>query len=175
MRFDEEVFYWGIDIGAVSVKMALITHAANQDVVQRMIASQPGLFEPMQRVHGPAGRSVLILVTRYRRTWGEPIRAANELLNAVLATLPVDARVAILPTGAGGKSLAQILNLPYQNEFRAIARSVGFLHPEVKTVLEMGGDSSKMMILRTDDASTGVLDYEVNGDCAAGTGSFLDQ
>lgn len=175
MKFNEEIYYFGIDIGAVSVKLGLITSAANQDVVQRMIASQPDLFEPVHLVPGQPCGSMLLLVTRYRRTWGEPMRAANELLTAVLAALPAEAKLALLATGAGGKSLAQIWNLPYQNEFRAIARSVGFLHPEIKTVLEMGGDSSKMMILRTDAAATGVLDYEVNGDCAAGTGSFLDQ
>ncbi|MDZ7318326.1 MAG: acyl-CoA dehydratase activase [candidate division KSB1 bacterium] len=175
MTFNEETYYLGIDVGAVSVKMGLITSAANRDVVQRILESQPGLFEPAYFENQVSGNTALILVTRYRRTWGEPIRAANDLLAAVLGALPAESKTAIMATGAGGKSLSQLLNLPYQNEFRAIARSVGFLHPEIKSVLELGGDCSKMMILRSDGAATGVLDYEVNGDCAAGTGSFLDQ
>jgi len=47
----------------------------------------------------------------------------------------------------------------------------------VVTVFEMGGESSKFLRLVTDPASggVGILDYETNGDCAAGTGSFIDQ
>ena len=63
------------------------------------------------------------------------------------------------------------------NEFQAIARAFNILHPEIETILEMGGDTSKYILLdknRT-DGSAGILDYEINGECAAGTGSFIDQ
>ena len=83
--------------------------------------------------------------------------------------------ISLSVTGSGGKLIAQKLNIPYQNEFRAIARGVSRLHPEIRTILEMGGDSSKYLILDRDADGSGILDYEVNGDCAAGTGSFIDQ
>ena len=80
-------------------------------------------------------------------------------------------------TGTGGRLVGAILDLPYENEFKAIARAIGALHPDVTTVFEMGGETSKFIHLET-DASTGrvgIADYGTNGDCAAGTGSFMDQ
>ena len=70
-----------------------------------------------------------------------------------------------------------MLDIPYENEFKAIARAVGALHPDVTTVFEMGGETSKFIHLETDEASgrVGIADYGTNGDCAAGTGSFMDQ
>ena len=51
------------------------------------------------------------------------------------------------------------------------------LHPDVVTVFEMGGETSKFLRLDTDGTTgrTGIADYQTNGDCAAGTGSFMDQ
>jgi predicted CoA-substrate-specific enzyme activase len=63
------------------------------------------------------------------------------------------------------------------NDGKAIASAAGVLHPEVATVFEMGGGSSRFLRLEC-DAATGLvrlLDYETNGDCAAGTGAFIDQ
>jgi predicted CoA-substrate-specific enzyme activase len=70
-----------------------------------------------------------------------------------------------------------MLGVPYENEFKAIARAIGALHPDVTTVFEMGGETSKFIRLETDRASgrVGIADYGTNGDCAAGTGSFMDQ
>jgi predicted CoA-substrate-specific enzyme activase len=53
---------------------------------------------------------------------------------------------------------------------------MGLLHPEVRTVLEMGGGNSKYIRLsRNTDGSVAIEDYETNGECAAGTGLFFDQ
>ena len=70
-----------------------------------------------------------------------------------------------------------LLDVPFENEFKAIARAIGALHPDVTTVFEMGGETSKFIRLETDEASgrVGIADYRTNGDCAAGTGSFMDQ
>jgi len=50
-------------------------------------------------------------------------------------------------------------------------------HPEVRTIFEMGGENAK--VIRLEPAGDGgpltVKDYDTNGDCAAGTGSFIDQ
>ncbi len=80
-------------------------------------------------------------------------------------------------TGTGGRLVGRILDIPYENEFKAIARAIGALHPDVTTVFEMGGETSKFIRLETDQASgrVGIADYGTNGDCAAGTGSFMDQ
>ena len=48
-------------------------------------------------------------------------------------------------------------------------------YPEVRTVFEMGGESSKYIRLDPAPAHLGITDYQTSGDCAAGTGSFIDQ
>ena len=80
-------------------------------------------------------------------------------------------------TGTGGRLVSTLLDLPYENEFKAIARAIGALHPDVTTVFEMGGETSKFIHLETDKVTgrVGIVDYGTNGDCAAGTGSFMDQ
>ena len=64
-----------------------------------------------------------------------------------------------------------MLGLFFENEFKAIARMIGALYPQVRTVFEIGGESSKY--IRLEGGS--IVDYDRSGECAAGTGSFLDQ
>ena len=58
-----------------------------------------------------------------------------------------------------------------KNEITAHAVAASYVHPEVRTVLEIGGQDSKIIILRDGV----VVDFAMNTVCAAGTGSFLDQ
>jgi len=55
--------------------------------------------------------------------------------------------------------------------------AVRTLAPHVRTVMEIGGESSKYIALDRDPATgdLGIADFSTNGDCASGTGSFLDQ
>jgi predicted CoA-substrate-specific enzyme activase len=57
------------------------------------------------------------------------------------------------------------------NEIVAQARATSSLYPEVKTVLEIGGEDSKLIHLTKGK----LVDFATNTVCAAGTGSFLDQ
>ena len=74
-------------------------------------------------------------------------------------------------TGSGSRTIAKVLGLFFENEFKAIARMIGSWYPEVRTVFELGGESSKYIRLE----NGGIQDYDRSGECAAGTGSFLDQ
>ena len=118
-----------------------------------------------------------ILATAYRRIKGSPADAARELLSQVLSVLPEGTVTQVGVTGTGGRLVGALLDIPYENEFKAIARAIGALHPDVTTVFEMGGETSKFIHLETDEATgrVGIADYGTNGDCAAGTGSFMDQ
>ena len=80
-------------------------------------------------------------------------------------------------TGSGGRLIGQALEASFENEFKAITRGVTALHPETQTIFEMGGETSKFIRLETGDEArcAGIADYQTNGDCAAGTGSFMDQ
>ncbi|MBI5694323.1 MAG: hypothetical protein HZC51_01090 [Nitrospirae bacterium] len=106
-----------------------------------------------------------ILSSAYRRHYGQPLHAVAEMLECV----PAGCRMVV--TGTAGKLLAGILCVTHVNEVIALAASVGKYYPGVKTVIEMGGEDSKLLVL-----DKGRLkDFSMNAACAAGTGSFLDQ
>ncbi|MBF0319804.1 MAG: CoA protein activase, partial [Nitrospirae bacterium] len=79
--------------------------------------------------------------------------------------------VSISITGTAGKTIAGILGLRHTNELAAQSCAAKKLFPSVNTIIEMGGEDSKFIIL---DAG-GIRDFSMNSVCAAGTGSFLDQ
>jgi len=173
----DDSLYIGIDVGSVSIKISLVSHKNNLSIIQQIRKSNPSLFESEHNTFLFDKTPITILVSKYQRIKGEPLRAALDLLFHFITNLPPQKKINLSSTGSGGKLVAQSLGIPYENEFQAIARAIGNLHPEVRTVLEMGGDSSKYIALNRDSKSqtTGILDYEVNGECAAGTGSFIDQ
>ncbi|MFC1512356.1 acyl-CoA dehydratase activase, partial [Candidatus Latescibacterota bacterium] len=63
------------------------------------------------------------------------------------------------------------------NEFTAIVDAVSVCHPETRTIFEIGGETSKYILLDRDPhlSRLTIIDYDTNGDCAAGTGAFIDQ
>lgn len=76
-------------------------------------------------------------------------------------------------TGIGAKTAQTILHGQIFGEIAAIAAGNFYAVPEVKTVIEMGGEDSKFLLL--DGKTKTCLDFAMNAQCAAGTGSFLDQ
>jgi hypothetical protein len=154
----------GIDIGAISAKVAAV---GGRDAAETL-RSLGGSFRYLEA--GPDGTAVLL--SPYRRLKGSPLSAVAPLLDELMAGLPEGSVAGIGVTGSGGAILAEKLGVPQENEFRAIVRASVVLSPESRTILEMGGETSKYIRL---DAGGLIADYETNGDCAAGTGSFIDQ
>ncbi len=168
----------GIDIGCISIKVAVVGEPGDQRSFREIAANSELFYDPVHtdRVLPHPGAPP-ILATVYRRIKGSPADAAQELLTQVLAALPEGMVAQVGVTGTGGRLVGAMLDLPYENEFKALARAIGALHPDVTTVFEMGGETSKFIQLETDAESgrVGIADYGTNGDCAAGTGSFMDQ
>ena len=75
------------------------------------------------------------------------------------------------PMGAAKKVIAALGEKIDQNEYQVVAHAVGTttLHPDVRTILEIGGQDSKIICVENGVA----VDYAMNTLCAAGTGSFL--
>jgi predicted CoA-substrate-specific enzyme activase len=167
----------GIDIGAVSIKAALIGSEARRQQWADLAAAHPALVY-LGPDELPGGVPLPpVLLTPYTRTKGQPIRAARDLLETLFGLVPAGELRGVRVTGSGGRLLGQVLNLNIENEFKAITRAVNALCPDVRTIFEMGGEKSKYILLEHDPQSglLGIADYETSGDCAAGTGSFLDQ
>lgn len=76
-------------------------------------------------------------------------------------------RVAI--TGSGGMSLAEALNVDFVQEVIASSKSISTFHPETDVVIELGGEDAKITYFGNS------IEQKMNGTCAGGTGSFIDQ
>ena len=166
----------GIDIGCISIKAALVGRAEDRQLYGGLLERYPDLFQtPRDGLTLVAGLPVL--VARYRRIKGSPAEAAESLLGELLEVLPEGSVTGARVTGSGGRLVGPALDAGFENEFKAITRGISALHPETQTVFEMGGETSKFIRLETSDDAfcAGITDYQTNGDCAAGTGSFMDQ
>jgi len=132
----------GIDIGSVSVKIAVLDNNDN------------------------------IVKTSYRRFHGRPYQTLKDLLDNEYAEYLKDA-IRLGFTGIGGKTAVSILGGESFGEINTLSTANLKLHPEVITIIEMGGEDSKYIQL--DPEKKVVVDFSMNNLCAAGTGSFLDQ
>ncbi len=111
----------------------------------------------------------------YRRTQGEPL----PLLLEVLSDLCKEFRNfhGVVATGSGRETVAKILCVVPINEILTQAGATSHFYPEARTIIEIGGQDSKLIFLERDDRTGDPLitDHALNDVCAAGTGSFLDQ
>ncbi|KUG04759.1 activator of 2-hydroxyglutaryl-coa dehydratase [hydrocarbon metagenome] len=136
------VYYLGVDIGSVSSNFVLMDEEAK--VVKKI----------------------------YMRTEGNPVKAVKEGYKRVMEGVDDDHIMGVGTTGSGRHLADIILGADVvKNEITAHAVAASSFYPDVRTIIEIGGQDSKMIILQ--DAI--VSDFAMNTVCAAGTGSFLDQ
>ena len=116
----------------------------------------------------------LVVEGIYERTCGQPLQRLLEVLRTLAVRVP---EAVVCGTGSGRPLLADVLGLPVENEIVAHAWGAVHAHPEARTVIEIGGQDSKLILLagRAADGSPVISDHGMNEICAAGTGSFLDQ
>lgn len=135
--------YLGIDVGSVSTNLVLLDENGQ------------------------------VPVSLYLRTQGNPIRAVQEALEQMEREMPPGFTVAGVGTTGSGRQLAATMvgADTVKNEITAHAVAALNAVPGARTVLEIGGQDSKIIILRQGVVS----DFAMNTVCAAGTGSFLDR
>ncbi len=114
-----------------------------------------------------------LLAVRYLRTNGRPIQTVQEGIQSLGRELAQE--VNIIGCGATGSArylTSMIIGADVvKNEITAHAIAATHEIGEVNTIIEIGGQDSKIIILRDGV----VTDFAMNTVCAAGTGSFLDQ
>ncbi len=133
--------YLGVDIGSISTKGVIIDDN-NQ-----------------------------IITSAYIWTEGDPVLATKKLIETLKKNLDQKYVVkGIGTTGSARKLVGLLLNANVvKNEIMAHAVGTLSLYPDAKTILEIGGQDSKIILL-----NDGIItDYAMNTLCAAGTGSFL--
>jgi len=118
-----------------------------------------------------------VVAVDYRRTLGRPLDVVSEQMQRMLSDYPPLLFSCAAVTGSAGRLLAEHTGLPYVNEVRAQTRGVAHLYPEYEqvTVIEMGGQDSKLVFLERRGDRLELKNFSLNSACAAGTGSFLDQ
>jgi predicted CoA-substrate-specific enzyme activase len=166
----------GIDLGSVSVKAALFSRDPGDAPFFERHRTHP-LFQSVMSIRTPRGDDCRLAVTRYARIAGNPIQQTRTLLENLVALVSGSALGEVAGTGKGANLLHSEFDISRQNEFRALTKAVELLLPDVMTLFEMGGENSKFISFDRHglDGRLGIADYQTNGDCAAGTGGFLDQ
>jgi predicted CoA-substrate-specific enzyme activase len=135
--------YLGIDVGSVTTKFAVLNDKDE------------------------------LVTSIYLRNDGQPIISIQRGLKELSSGLPADARIAGVATTGSARYLAGVLvNADLvKNEISCQAAAAVHSVPDVATVVEIGGQDSKIIIIK--DGT--LADMGMNTVCAAGTGSFLDQ
>jgi len=112
-----------------------------------------------------------ILVSSYMWTNGNPLNAVRELLRELQNGLPKDfSVVGVGTTGSARRLIGTVLGANVvKNEITAHAIGTLSVVPVVKTILVIGGQASKIVLVNNGVVS----DYAMNTLCAAGTGAFL--
>lgn len=131
----------GVDVGSISSKCVVIDE--NENIIHQ----------------------------EYIMTEGNPIKAVKQLVKTILKQLPENVEITkIGTTGSARYLIGKMLNATViKNEITAHAVGSRKILPNVRTILEIGGQDSKIILLKN-----GVItDYAMNTLCAAGTGAFL--
>ena len=134
--------YLGIDVGSVTTKFAILDK--NDELIYDL----------------------------YLPTQGKPIEMVQQGLGRIRQHLPRDVEICGVATTGSARYLAGVIvgaDL-VKNEITSHAVAALYYIPQVQTIIEIGGQDSKIIIIREGV----VTDFGMNTVCAAGTGSFLD-
>jgi len=110
----------------------------------------------------------------YRRTEGQPMAMLLDSLQGLGSAM--DCFDGVVVTGSGRKLVGHVLGVPDINEIVTQATAAYHFYPYVRTIIEIGGQDSKLVFVDRDPKTGGpvIIDHVLNEVCAAGTGSFLD-
>src|ERR1700758_2358159 len=138
----------GLDVGSTTVK-AIVVDAATDAI----------LWQDYQRHETRQPEKVLEFLRRMETEAG---------------ISPENTRIFI--TGSGGGTLAEMVGAKFVQEVHAVALAVEKLHPEVYSVIELGGQDAKIIVFK-DDEETGRKKKipSMNDKCAGGTGAVIDK
>ncbi|MFA5448228.1 MAG: acyl-CoA dehydratase activase, partial [Sphaerochaeta sp.] len=104
----------------------------------------------------------------YRRHYSQIRETGSQMLADLLPSIG-DQSVSISLSGSAGMGLSQHLKLPFIQEVYATRLAVNRYLPSTDVVIELGGEDAKILFLGSH------LEVRMNGTCAGGTGSFIDQ
>ena len=110
-----------------------------------------------------------ILFCDYKRHFANIQETLTDLLKLAVTKLS-DLSVHPVITGSGGLTLASHLDIPFTQEVIAVSSALSFYAPKCDVAIELGGEDAKIIYFEG-----GNVEQRMNGICAGGTGSFIDQ
>ena len=137
----------GIDIGSTTVKAVI---AGRNETGEAKTYTYEMLFSDYERHYANIQETLAALLKKAR---------------AQLGAVTLHPMI----TGSGGLTLAKHLDIPFIQEVVAVASSLQDYAPRTDVAIELGGEDAKIIYF------TGGIDQRMNGICAGGTGSFIDQ
>src|ERR1700730_17581266 len=141
-------FLVGLDVGSTTVK-AIVVDAATDKTI----------WQDYQRHETRQPEKVLEFLRR---------------MEADAGIAPESTRIFV--TGSGGGTIAEMIGAKFVQEVHAVSLAVEKLHPEVYSVIELGGQDAKIIVFK-DDEETGRKKKipSMNDKCAGGTGAVIDK
>ncbi|GMQ87490.1 MAG: hypothetical protein BMS9Abin08_0694 [Gammaproteobacteria bacterium] len=116
--------------------------------------------------------------SRYQRHETRQAEMLAQMLEAAEAEYPAlkDGTGRAFITGSGAGPLAEAVGACFVQEVNAVTLAVGHLHPEVRSVIELGGQDAKIILFQDDPVSGARrVITSMNDKCASGTGATLDK
>ena len=110
-----------------------------------------------------------LLFSDYERHFANIQETLSDLLGRVIHKLGPIYAVPVI-TGSGGLALAKHLNVPFVQEVIAVSTALQDYAPQTDVAIELGGEDAKIIYFEG-----GNVEQRMNGICAGGTGSFIDQ
>ncbi len=147
-RIDPETLYLGIDVGSTTVKVVCV-NSENGEILWKDYR-------------------------RHNTLQAETLLSMLEDLQSVLP-FPLEGRE-VLITGSGAGPLVEPLGARFIQEVNAVTLAVEVLHPDVESVVELGGQDAKIIVFRKDEKTGEKQAFcSMNDKCASGTGATIDK
>ncbi len=141
-------FLVGLDVGSTTVKAVVVDAATDQ-----------------------------VLWQDYQRHETKQPEKTLEFLKRMEAEIGIDRHnTRMFMTGSGGNGIADQIGAKFVQEVTAVSLAVEKLHPEVYSVIELGGQDAKIIVFKDDDETGRKKKIpSMNDKCAGGTGAVIDK
>ncbi|GAB6059999.1 acyl-CoA dehydratase activase [Desulfonatronum parangueonense] len=139
-------YHIGVDVGSVSVNCVVVDESEN-----------------------------LVHEAPYRRHFGLVLEETARVLEEVFAQFPQEQVRSISFTGNQGQAISELFDAPFEVETIAQVLGVTTVVPDVRSIISIGGQDAALFELDYDQGQWRLSAFNVNGPCASGTGSFIDQ
>ena len=110
-----------------------------------------------------------VLFSDYERHFANIRETLLDLMTKARAELG-DRDLHPMITGSGGMSISKYIHVPFVQEVISVSSALGYFAPKTDVAIELGGEDAKIIYFEN-----GNVEQRMNGICAGGTGSFIDQ